>query len=44
VRELKPDNPKRIAEGHRQVARYKEYLEELTGEKWTAVVDVYKSY
>ncbi len=42
VRELKPDNPDAIASGWRQVNGYKEYMEELTGEPWTAIVDVYK--
>ena len=41
VRELKPDSPRSIADGWRQVNRYKAYLEELTGESWTAYVDVY---
>jgi hypothetical protein len=41
VRELKPDNPRAIADGWRQVNGYKDYLEELTGESWTAYVDVY---
>lgn len=41
VRELKPDRPGAISDGWRQVNRYKEYLEELTGESWTAHVDVY---
>ncbi|WP_322778623.1 RHS repeat-associated core domain-containing protein [Frankia sp. Cas4] len=42
VRELKPDNPGAITDGWRQVNGYKAYLEELTGEPWTAYVDVYK--
>jgi large repetitive protein len=42
VRELKPDNLKAIAGGWTQVNGYKAYLEELTGEAWTAFVDVYK--
>jgi Restriction endonuclease fold toxin 9 len=41
VRELKPDTPSAISEGWRQVNDYKAYLEELTGQSWTAYVDVY---
>lgn len=44
VRELKPDRPKAIANGWRQVNNYKRLLEELTGERWTAYVDVYRAY
>ena len=42
VRELKSENPKSIAEGWRQVNRYREHLEGLTGDSWTACVDVYR--
>lgn len=42
VRELKPDNPRAVARGWRQVNKYKAYLERQTGQSWTAVVDVYK--
>jgi RHS repeat-associated protein len=41
VRELKPDTPGAISGGWRQVNQYKAYLEELTGQPWTAYVDVY---
>ena len=41
VRELKPDTPGAISRGWRQVNEYKAYLEELTGQQWTAHVDVY---
>lgn len=41
VRELKSANPSAIASGWRQVNAYKAYLEEYTGEPWTAYVDVY---
>ena len=42
VRELKPDNPRAISRGWRQINRYREHLEKLTGEEWTGYVDVYK--
>jgi hypothetical protein len=42
VGELKPDNPSAIAAGWRQVNRYKQYLEQQTGDFWTAQVNVYK--
>lgn len=41
VRELKPGTPSGISRGWRQVNEYKAYLEELTGQPWTAYVDVY---
>jgi hypothetical protein len=41
VGELKPANPSAISAGWRQVNGYKAYLEELTGQPWTAQVDVY---
>lgn len=41
VRELKPGTPSGISRGWRQVNGYKAYLEELTGQPWTAYVDVY---
>lgn len=41
VAELKPDNPSAIAGGWRQVNGYRTYLEELTGQPWTAQLDVY---
>jgi RHS repeat-associated protein len=43
VRELKPANPSAVARGWRQVNAYKAYLEEITGEPWTACVDEYES-
>ena len=43
VRELKPDTPATIAKGWSQVNNYRIYLEELTGETWTAYVDVYST-
>jgi len=42
VREFKPDNPSAISDGHRQVSRYKTYLEEYCGESWTAYLDIYR--
>ncbi|WP_250443853.1 RHS repeat-associated core domain-containing protein [Actinotalea sp. C106] len=41
VRELKPATPAAVSRGWRQVNEYKAYLEQATGEKWTAYVDVY---
>jgi len=41
VRELKPGTPSGISRGWRQVNEYKAYLEDLTGQPWTAQVDVY---
>lgn len=41
VRELKPGTPSGISRGWRQVNAYKAYLEDLTGQPWTAYVDVY---
>lgn len=41
VAELKPDNPSAIAGGWRQVNGYRTYLEGLTGQPWTAQLDVY---
>lgn len=41
VRELKPGTPAAISRGWRQVNQYKAYLEERTGQPWTAYVDVY---
>lgn len=42
VRELKPDNPRAVRRGQRQVERYKKELEDMTGEKWSSHVDTYK--
>lgn len=42
VRELKPDNPRAIRRGEKQVEGYKEELEQITGEKWTSYVDTYR--
>ncbi len=42
VRELKPDNPRAVRRGQRQVEGYRQELEDLTGESWTGVVDVYR--
>jgi len=41
VRELKPDTPAAISRGWRQVNGYKSYLQDLTGQPWTAYVDTY---
>ena len=42
VRELKPDNPRAVRRGEKQVESYRRELEELTGEKWTSAVDTYQ--
>jgi len=42
VRELKPDKPEAVSRGWRQVERYRQELEELTGQFWTAYVDTYR--
>jgi RHS repeat-associated protein len=43
VRELKPDNPRAVSRGERQVEKYRLELENVTGESWTSTVDVYRS-
>jgi hypothetical protein len=43
VRELKPDNPRAVARGQRQVESYRQELEEMTGEPWTSAVDVHRA-
>lgn len=42
VRELKPDNPSTIRRGERQVEGYRQELENITGQPWSSVVDVYR--
>ena len=42
VRELKSDAPSNVSRGNRQLARYQAELEEMTGQKWTTVLDIYK--
>jgi RHS repeat-associated protein len=42
VRELKPDNPRAIALGWRQVTRYAQELQRRTGQVWQTFVDTYK--
>jgi restriction endonuclease fold toxin 9 of polymorphic toxin system len=41
VIELKPNNPRAIREGQRQVESYVKELEEFTGQKWTGRVETY---
>jgi hypothetical protein len=41
VIELKPNNPAAIREGQRQLERYVEELESMTGKKWTGRVETY---
>lgn len=42
IRELKPNNPRKIREGQKQVARYAEILERIFKVKWKTVVDTYE--
>jgi hypothetical protein len=41
VRELKPNNPRAIKRGIAQVELYRLELEQMTGEPWTAILDLY---
>ena len=41
VKELKPDNPRAIARGEKQVEGYRQQLEKQTGEKFTCSVETY---
>jgi hypothetical protein len=41
VRELKPDNPRSVKRGRRQLERYRQELESEFGGSWTAFLDVY---
>jgi len=42
VRELKPDNPRAIRRGMKQLEGYRKELEHATGEKWTSHLDTYR--
>jgi len=42
VRELKPDNPRAIQDGKRQLERYRLELEKEYGGTWTSFMDTYK--
>lgn len=42
VRELKPDNPRAITRGLKQVQNYAKELSRMTGEIWKYFVDTYK--
>lgn len=42
VKELKPDNPRAVRRGERQLEGYKQELEDTTGEEWTGRVETYK--
>ncbi|PZF75504.1 hypothetical protein DK847_18495 [Aestuariivirga litoralis] len=42
VRELKPDNPKAISRGQKQVETYRKELESLYGGSWKSYVDTYR--
>ena len=41
VRELKPDNPRTIQDGRRQLERYRQELEREFGGTWTSFLDIY---
>ena len=41
IRELKPNNARKIREGERQAQNYKKILENQTDEKWRTVIDTY---
>lgn len=41
VKELKPNNPRAIRRGKKQLELYKKELEEITGETWTTKLDTY---
>jgi Restriction endonuclease fold toxin 9 len=43
VKELKPDNPRAIKRGERQVEEYRRELEEAEGGSWKGTVETYKS-
>lgn len=42
VKELKPNNPRAVRAGEKQVDAYRTELEEMTGETWTGVVETYE--
>jgi hypothetical protein len=42
VRELKPDNMRAIQRGLIQLGKYVDALENLTGETWTGILDIYE--
>jgi hypothetical protein len=42
VRGLKPNNPRAIAKGTKQVAGYVTEFEKMTVQKWTDIVDTYQ--
>jgi len=42
VKELKPDNPRAVKQGKRQVEEYRRELEETEGGSWTGKVETYK--
>lgn len=41
VRELKPDKPWAINRGLKQLQKYMNELEKLTGDSWTGILDLY---
>jgi hypothetical protein len=41
VKELKPNNPRAVRKGERQVEGYRQELEQVTGETWTSSVETY---
>ncbi|HYO55539.1 hypothetical protein [Archangium sp.] len=42
VKELKPDTPRAVKQGERQVEEYRRELEETEGGSWTGKVETYK--
>ena len=41
VKELKPNNPRAVQCGERQVECYRQELEQSTGQEWTSAVETY---
>jgi len=41
IKELKPNNPRAIARGKKQLERYKKEMEATTGKKWKTKLDTY---
>jgi hypothetical protein len=41
VKELKPDNHRAIQRGEKQLEGYRKELENMTGEKWTGILETY---
>lgn len=43
VRELKPDNPRARQRGKTQLQKYLDELEDITGQAWKGILDVYRT-